>query len=129
MLLLIFFAALIAIGFIAVYFDNNYWHTEGLLIAGAILGILGIIAMILAVIALITALCYAPSNQAEYELKYDKLISKVEHIDSYNYEEVVAAVDEWNQDWRTNTYARQSPWIGLYNTIDTSTTDLIKINN
>ena len=128
MLLLIFFVLLAIIGFLLYYFDDKYWDTAGIAIVGCTSAILGCIGTFFAVGALIVALCSAPTNQAAWELKYDKLSNKVAHIDSYNREEIVAEVDEWNAKWRENTYAPKSPWIGWYHTIDTSTTDLIKIN-
>lgn len=128
MLLLIFFVLLAIIGFLLWYLDNKYWDTDGITIVGGILATFGCIGTFSAVGALIVALCSAPINQAAWELKYDKLSYKAAHIDSYNREEIVVEIDEWNTKWRENTYAPKSPWIGWYHTIDTSTTDLIKIN-
>lgn len=128
MLLLLFFIILTIIGFGLCYLDDKYWDTDGVTIIGGVAGILGTIGTCFALIVLIITLCSAPENQSEWELKYDKLNFKIEHIDSYNREEITTEVDEWNKKWRENTYAQTSPWIGWYYTIDTSTTDLIKLD-
>ena len=128
MLLLIFFIIVFAIGIAFIYFDNK-WDTVVLEFLGGIAGAIGMLGTFTAIAIFISSLCTAPKNQAEWEQRYDKLINKVEHIDSYNYDDIVSEVDEWNEEWREQTYAKKSPWVGWYYTIDTSTTDLIKINN
>ena len=102
--------------------------TDGLEITGIFFGLLSGVATILAIIILIVNLCGAPASQASYEEKYNKLVQKVEHIDSFNRDEIVDEVNKWNEKYRENTYARKSPWIGWYYVIDTSTTNLIELN-
>lgn len=101
--------------------------TDDLEIIGILFGLLSGVATILAIIILIVNLCGAPASQASYEEKYNKLVQKVEHIDSFNREEIVDEVNKWNEKYRENTYARKSPWIGWYYVIDTSTTNLIEL--
>lgn len=101
--------------------------TDGLEIIGILFGVLSGVATILAIIILIVYLCCAPASQASYEEKYSKLVQKVEHIDSFNCDEIVDEVNKWNEKYRENTYARKSPWIGWYYVIDTSTTNLIEL--
>lgn len=109
--------------------DTDYWHTDGLEITGGLFGLMGGAATVLAIIVLISSLCSAPASQASYEEKYNKLVQKVEHIDSFNRDEIVEEVNEWNKRYRENTYARKSPWIGWYYIIDTSTTNLIELED
>lgn len=129
MLLITFFLIFTIISIIIYKCDTDYWHTDGLEITGALFGLLGGVATILAILILIVSLCSAPANQASYEEKYSKLVQKVEHIDSFNRDEIVEEVNKWNAKYRENTYARKSPWIGWYYVIDTSTTNLIELEN
>lgn len=127
MLLITFLLIFTIISIIIYKCDTYYWHTDGLEITGILLGLLSGVATILATIILICSLCNAPASQASYEEKYNKLVQKVEHIDSFNREEIVEEVNKWNEKYRENTYARKSPWIGWYYVIDTSTTNLIEL--
>ena len=127
MLLIIFFIVFTIINIIIYKCDTDYWHTDGLEITGIFFGLIGGVATILAIIILIVNLCGAPATQASYEEKYNKLVQKVEHIDSFNREEIVEEVNKWNEKYRENTYARKSPWIGWYYVIDTSTMNLIEL--
>lgn len=129
-MLLILFLIIFTIVNILIYkFDTEYWHTEGLEITGILLGFITGAGTIIAIIALIISLCCAPTNQASYEEKYNKLVQKVEHIDSFNRDEIIEEVNEWNKEYRENTYACKSPWIGWYYVIDTSTTNLIELED
>lgn len=76
---------------------------------------------------LIFTLCDAPNAQAKYEESYNKILYKVKHIDSYNFEDINQEVNNWNETYRANTYGKESPWIGVFYTIDTSTTNLIEL--
>ena len=127
MLLITFLIVFTIINIIIYKCDTDYWHTDGLEITGILFGLIGGVATILAIIILIGSLCGAPASQASYEEKYNKLVQKVEHIDSFNREEIVDEVNKWNERYRENTYARKSPWIGWYYVIDTSTTNLIEL--
>lgn len=127
MLLIVFLLAFTIINIIIYKCDINYWHTDGLEITGIIFGALGGAATALAIIILISSLCSAPATQASYEERYNKLIQKIEHIDSFNCDEIVEEVNKWNEEYRENTYAHKSPWIGWYYVIDTSTTNLIEL--
>ena len=129
MLLIISLLILTILSLIIFTCDSKYWHTEVLEILGSIVGAVTGIAFFIAIIILIATVCSTPSNQAIYEEEYNKLVQRVEHIDSFNKEDVISQVDEWNRDYRTNTYARKSPWIGWFYTIDTSTTSLIELEN
>lgn len=127
MLLITFLLIFTIIGIIIYKCDTDYWHTDDLDAIGILFGLMGGVATILAIIVLIGSLCSAPASQALYEEKYNKLVQKVEHIDSFNRDEIVEEVNEWNEKYRENTYARKSPWIGWYYVIDTSTTNLIEL--
>jgi len=127
MLLIISLLILIILFSIISICDSKYWHTEVLEVLGAVFGIFSGIAFFIEIVILITTVCNAPNRQAIYEEEYNKLVQKVEHIDLFNREEVISQVNEWNKNYRTNTYARKSPWIGWFYTIDTSTTDLIEL--
>lgn len=127
MLLITFLLIFTIISIIIYKCDTDYWHTDGLEITGIFFGLLSGVATILAIIILIVNLCGAPASQASYEEKYNKLVQKVEHIDSFNREEIVDEVNKWNEKYRENTYARKSPWLGWYYVIDTSTTNLIEL--
>lgn len=127
MLLIVFLLIFTIINIIIYKCDTNYWHTDGLEITGILLGFLSGVATILMIIILIVNLCSAPATQASYEERYNKLVQKVEHIDSFNCDEIVEEVNKWNEEYRKNTYARESPWIGWYYVIDTSTTNLIEL--
>ena len=127
MLLITFLLIFTIINIIIYICDTDYWHTDGLEITGVLFGLIGGVATILAIIILIVSLCNAPASQASYEEKYNKLVQKVEHIDSFNRDEIVEEVNKWNEKYRENTYARKSPWIGWYYVIDTSTTNLIEL--
>lgn len=129
MLLIISILILFILCFIICYFDSKYWHTDYLEIVGGVFGCLSGIAFFITVCLLIGTLCSAPATQASYEERYNKLMQKVEHIDSFNREEVIEQVDEWNKNYRTNIYARKSPWVGWFYTIDTSTTSLIELED
>ena len=129
MLLIIFILILFILCSIICYFDSKYWHTEYLEIVGGVFGCLSGLAFFIIVCLLIGTLCNTPATQASYEEKYGKLVQKVEHIDSFNREEIIEEVDMWNKGYRENTYARESPWIGWFYTIDTSTTSLIELEN
>lgn len=128
MLVIIILLILSIILFILGYCDAHYWHTDGLEVVGVIIGSLTSIAFVIALGMIIVFHVGAPVAQAGYEERYERLIQKVEHIDSYNYEEIKAEVDEWNIDYRTNTYGPSSPWTNWFYTIDTSTTNFIKLN-
>lgn len=127
MLLIAFLFIFTIISIIIYKCDADYWHTDGLEITGILFGLLGGVATILAILILIVGLCNAPASQASYEEKYNKLVQKVEHIDSFNRDEIVEEVNKWNEKYRENTYARKSPWIGWYYVIDTSTMNLIEL--
>ena len=129
MLLIIFLLILTILSLIISTCDSRYWHTEVLEILGSVLGIINGLAFFMAIIILIISLCCAPMNQASYEEEYNKLVQKVEHIDSFNCEEIIEEVNKWNEKYRENTYAYKSPWIGWYYVIDTSTTNLIELEN
>lgn len=128
MLLITFLLIFTIINIIIYKCDTDYWHTDGLEITGILFGLLSGVVTIFAIFILIISLCNAPANQASYEEKYNKLVQKVEHIDSFNRDEIVEEVNKWNEKYRENTYARKSPWIGWYYVIDTSTTNLIELN-
>lgn len=129
MLLITFLLIFTIIGIIIYKCDTDYWHTDGLEVTGILFGFLSGFATTLAIIILIVNLCGAPASQVSYEEKYNKLVQKVEHIDSFNCAEIVDEVNKWNEKYRENTYARKSPWIGWYYVIDTSTTNLIELEN
>lgn len=128
MLLLICLIVLSIIGFIVAYYDDKTWHTEIGFVMGAIFGIFSTAGLIIATIILMVTWCNAPASQAAYEEKYIKLTKQVEHIDSYNHDEIKASVDEWNKQYRINTYGPKSPWVGIFYSLDTSTVDLIELN-
>jgi len=127
MLLITFLLIFTIIGIIIYKCDTDYWDTTYLEATGLLFGLIGGISTILAILIVIINLCSAPAIQASYEEKYSKLVQKVEHIDSFNRDEIVEEVNKWNAKYRENTYARKSPWIGWYYVIDTSTTNLIEL--
>lgn len=128
MLLLVILILLTIIGFIIFACDINFWDTEFIEMIGALLGVANGIITIVAIFILIINLIIAPGTQALYEERYNELIYRVEHIDSFNREEVVERVNQWNKKYRENSYGKKSPWIGVFYTIDTSTTSLIDLN-
>ena len=128
MLLLILLVIIAIIGFIITYYDDKTWHTEIGFILGAVAGICSTAGLIVATIILMVTWCNAPASQATYEEKYIKLTKQVEHIDSYNHDEIKTEVDKWNRQYRINTYAPKSPWVGIFYSLDTSTVDLIELN-
>lgn len=128
MLLLICLIVFSIIGFIVTYYDDKIWHTEIGSVLGAVAGIFSTAGLIIATIVLMVTWCNAPVSQAAYEEKYIKLTKQVEHIDSYNHDEIKTEVDEWNKQYRTNTYGPKSPWVGIFYSLDTSTVDLIELN-
>ena len=127
MLLLIVLILITIISFIIVKLDDKFWQTEALFCVGGLLGMFGFTAVFIACAILITNLCVAPSAQANYEERYNKILYKVDHIDSYNFEDIRQEVDDWNETYRTNTYGKESSWVGVFYTIDTSTTNLIEL--
>ena len=128
MLLIIILISITIVSFVIVYLDEKFWDTEFLMALCGAIGIIGSVASIIAIGVLIIGLCIAPSSQAAYEERYNKLLYKVAHIDSFNQEEIIAEVDAWNEKYRENTYGKKSPWNGIFYTIDTSTTNLIELN-
>ena len=128
MLLIIILALITVSGIILVYCNNKFWNGEVVDILASVIGAIGGTALFLTSIFLIINLCAAPINQAEYEERYYKLEQKVQHIDSFNKEEIIKEVDKWNKDYRMNIRGANSPWVNWFYTIDTSTTNLIKID-
>ena len=127
MLLLIILVLLTIIGFVICACDDHFWNTEIIELAGCILGVVNGVFAFVSILILICNLLTTPINQAKYEEYYNKLLYKVEHIDSFNKEEIISQVDQWNEDYRKNTYGKKSPWVGWFYTIDTSTTNLIEL--
>ena len=128
MLLIIILALITAFGVILLCCNNKFWHEDLIDIFASVFGAIGGIALFLTSVFLIVSLCAAPINQAEYEERYYKLEQKVQHIDSFNKEEIIKEVDKWNNDYRANTHGANSPWVNWFYTIDTSTTNLIEVN-
>lgn len=128
MLLLICLTVIAIIGFIVTYYDDKTWHTEIGFVLGGVAGILSTAGLIITTIILMVTWCNAPAAQAIYEEKYMKLTKQVEHIDSYNHDEIKTNVDEWNKQYRINTYGPKSCWVGIFYSLDTSTVDLIELN-
>lgn len=128
MLLLICLAVISIVAFTITYYDDKTWHTEVGFVLGSLFGIFSTAGLIVAIIILICTWCNAPASQATYEEKYIKLTKQVEHIDSYNHDDIKTEVDEWNRQYRINTYAPKSPWVGIFYSLDTSTVDLIELN-
>jgi len=128
MLLIIVLILITASAIILVYCNNKFWHEDLIDILACVFSIIGGTALFLTLVFLIVSLCAAPINQAEYEERYYKLEQKIQHIDSFNKEEIIKEVDKWNNDYRMNTHGARSPWVNWFYTIDTSTTNLIEIN-
>lgn len=127
MLLFIFIIIIIITSFVIARCDEKFWHTELFEIMGIIVGVLASVALFVITGVVVSTLCTAPSLQASYEEEYSKLLKKVEHIDSFNCEEITQQVNEWNRQYRENSYAQQSPWVNWFCPIDTSTTSLIEL--
>lgn len=128
MLLIIILALITASGMILVYCNHKIWDEYAIDVLASVFGIIGGIALFLTLMFLIISLCAAPINQAAYEERYYKLEQKVQHIDSFNKEEIIKEVDKWNNDYRANIHGASSPWVNWFYTIDTSTTNLIEVN-
>ena len=128
MLLIIILALVTISGIILVYCNNKFWDNEIIDILASIFGIIGGLALFSTSMVLVISLCAAPLTQAEYEERYYKLEQKVQHIDSFNKEEIIKEVDKWNKDYRMNIHGANSPWVNWFYTIDTKTTDLIEVN-
>ncbi len=128
MLLIITLAIITIFNIILISCNHEFWDEDLIDILASVFGIIGGIALFLTSVFLIVNLCAAPINQAEYEERYYKLEQKVQHIDSFNKEEIIKEVDKWNNDYRMNTHGARSPWVNWFYTIDTSTTNLIEIN-
>lgn len=128
MLLIIILTLITASSIILVYCNNKFWNKDVVEILAISFGIIGGIALFLTSMFLVINLCVAPIKQAEYEERYYKLEQKVQHIDSFNKEEITKEVDKWNSDYRMNIHGANSPWVNWFYTIDTSTTNLIEVN-
>ena len=128
MLLIIILALITISGIILVYCNNKFWDGEVIDILASVIGAISGTALFVTLIFLVANLCAAPFSQAEYEERYYKLEQKVQHIDSFNKEEIIKEVDKWNKDYRMNIHGANSPWVNWFYTIDTSTTNLIKID-
>jgi len=128
MLLIITLAIITIFNIILIYCNHEFWDEDLIDIFASVFGIIGGIALFLTSVFLIINLCAAPLNQAEYEERYYKLEQKVQHIDSFNKEEIIKEVDKWNNDYRANTHGVNSPWVNWFYTIDTSTTNLIEVD-
>ena len=126
MLLIIVVGLIFLFGIVMYVCDNKFFHTYIDTVWLSITVGSGFIYGIMVLILIINN-CAGPYDQGKYEERYSRLMNKVEHIDSFNKEEVIEAVNKWNTDYRTNTYGKTSLWVNWFYTIDTSTTKLIEL--
>ena len=127
MLVFILVFALVIVGAIVCIFDISKWETEIVAIIGFILMVLGFIGTLTCGLMIVSDMTNWPSLQVAYEQRYEQLLYQKEHIDDYNYDEVVNRIGAWNTEYREEQYAQDSPWVNWFHTHDLSKVDLIEL--
>ena len=111
MLVFILIFSIIIVGTIVCICDISKWETDIAAVVGFILLVSGVIAALTCGIMIIHDNVYWPSRQVAYEQKYEQLLYQKEHIDDYNYDEVVNRIGMWNTKYREEQYAQDSLWV------------------
>ena len=127
MLVFILAITLVIIGTIVCVCDTNKWETDIAAVVGFVLMIIGIIVLLACGLMVIHNKVDWPSLQVTYEQKYEQLLYQKEHIDDYNYDEVVNRINAWNTEYREEQYAQDSLWVYWFYTHDLSKVDLIEL--
>ena len=127
MLVFILAIVIVIIGTIVCVCDINKWETDVVAVVGFVLMIIGIIMLLTCGLMVIHDMVDWPSRQVAYEQKYEQLLYQKEHIDDYNYDEVVNRIDMWNTEYREEQYAQDSLWVNWFYTHDLSKVDLIEL--
>ena len=127
MLVFILIFSIIIVGTIVCICDISKWETDIAAVVGFILLVSGVIAALTCGIMIIHDNVYWPSRQVAYEQKYEQLLYQKEHIDDYNYDEVVNRIGMWNTKYREEQYAQDSLWVNQFHTYDLSKVDLIEL--
>lgn len=128
MLVFILAIALVIIGTIVCVCDINKWDTDIAAVVGFVLMIIGIIVFLCCGLTVIYNKIDWPSHQVTYEQKYEQLLYQKEHIDDYNYDEVINRINAWNTKYREEQYAQDSLWVNWFYTHDLSKVDLIELS-
>lgn len=127
MLIVIILSFLFIVGMILAILDSKFWDTEIIGMVGITLGVIHGIILFIVLVSIIFVRIDVPSLQAKIEEKYYSLLQKVEHIDSYNREEVKELVNQWNYNYRTYNYGHQSPWTNWFYPCNLETVNLIEL--
>lgn len=128
MLVFILVFAITIIGIIVCVCDINKWETDVVAVVGFILIILGLIGTLCCGLMTVHDMVCWPSRQVAYEQQYEQLLYQKEHIDDYNYNEVVNRINTWNTEYREEQYAQDSLWVNWFYTHDLSKVDLIELS-
>lgn len=120
MLLIIIFTAMIVLGFVFIYVnDNHYYTNEGLDFVGGILVAVDSTCLILSAIWIIVSHVYADNVVEKNKIEYEGLCKRYEIINS-EYEDVsksdvIADITEWNMKVYNTKYWTENPWTNWFN--------------
>lgn len=127
MLVFILVFSIIIVGAIICACDIIKWDTDIVAVVGFILIILGVMGTLACGLTVVYDMTNWPSLQVAYEQRYEQLLYQKEHIDDYNYDEVVDRIGAWNTEYREEQYAQDSLWVNWYHTYDLSKVNLIEL--